>query len=117
MSRNMSAWLAAAVTEAQLLLAGLASGVAIIGVVIRALVNSPERESDAYRRGVADEASRCAEDIGELRAEYVKVEQRMSRLHDALLRFLVASDLTPTLRAEIAAALGSEGRPAPPATP
>lgn len=94
------------ITDAQLLISGLASGIAVVGVVIRWLVTSPEREAAAYRAGLSDEQARCAEDINELREQYTIQAAEVTKLRNALLRLAIASDLTSTQRAEIAHTLG-----------
>lgn len=94
------------ITEAQLLLSGLASGVAVVGVVIKWVVTSPEREAAAYKSGVLDEQARCQEDIKELRNYSTKQGDEITKLRNALLRLAIASDLTRVQRKEIAEALG-----------
>jgi hypothetical protein len=94
------------ITEAQLLISGLASGIAVVGVVIKWVVTSPERESAAYKSGVIDEQARCAEDIKELRSHAIDQAKEITKLRNALLRLAIASDLNPSQRHEIATALG-----------
>lgn len=94
------------ITEAQLLISGLASGIAVVGVVVKWVTSSPERESAAYKAGVADEQHRCQEDIKELRTHALGQATEITKLRNALLRLAIASDLTMMQRHEIAEALG-----------
>lgn len=98
--------IAAEITQTQLLIAGLLSGTGVVGLIVRWLVSSPEREAAAYKAGVADEATRCAEDIRDLRKHALEQAGEIKKLRDGLLRLAVASDLTPAQRREIAEALG-----------
>lgn len=94
------------ITEAQLLITGLLSGGGVIGLVVKWLVSSPERESAAYKAGVADESVRCAEDVKELRTKIVDQEREIVKLRNGLLRLAVAADLSPQQRTDIANAIG-----------
>lgn len=94
------------ITESQLLMSGLASGIAIVGVIIKWVVSSPEREAAAYKAGLADESTRCQEDMNELRQHALSLGKEIGKLRNALLRLAIASDLTITQRAEIAQVLG-----------
>lgn len=102
----MTALTAASITEAQLLITGLVSGGGVIGLIVKWLISSPERESAAYKAGVADEAVRCAEDVRQLREHSLKQDEEIIKLRNGLLRLAVAADLTPQQRVEIANALG-----------
>lgn len=88
------------------MISGLASGIAVVGVVIRWVVSSPEREAAAYKTGVSDEQIRCQEDIRDLRAHALEQAAEITKLRNALLRLAIASDLTVGQRHEIAQALG-----------
>lgn len=94
------------ITEAQLLLSGLASGIAIVGVVVKWLITSPEREALAYKHGVTDEQERAEENLAVLRATIEHKDQEITTLRNALLRLAVAVDLTTKQRLDIAQALG-----------
>lgn len=106
---------AANLTEGQLLVAGMLSGGGVVGLIVRWLVNSPEREALAYRRGVSDESARCAEDIADLRAQLAATNARLAEqqadnalLRAGLLRLAMMADLTPAQRAELGAVLRRE---------
>jgi hypothetical protein len=94
------------ITEAQLLVAGLLSGGGVVGIVVKWLATSPEREAAAYNKGVADEHVRCQEDVRQLRAHTIDQAQEIATLRNGLLRLAIASDLTIAQRSEIATALG-----------
>lgn len=94
------------ITEAQLLISGLASGAALVGAIFKWVIASPERESIAYRAGVADEGKRCEEDKAELKEQLGIQQQQVEKLRDALLKLAIAADLTMKQRREIAEALG-----------
>ena len=98
--------LAVEITEAQLLITGLLSGGGVVGLVVKWLISSPERESAAYKAGVADESSRCEEEIKELKAQMATQKKETEKLRNGLLRLAVAADLTPKQRSDIANALG-----------
>lgn len=91
--------IAVQLTENQLIVAGLASGIGFVGGVLKLMWSAPERESEAYQRGIADESARREEKEDEMRAE-------LQQLRVGLLRVALAADLTPKARAEIAQTLG-----------
>lgn len=88
------------------MLSGLVSGIAVVGVVVKWVVTSPEREAIAYKAGVNDEQLRCQDDINELRGHAIEQAKEITKLRNALLRLAIASDLTTAQRHEIAQALG-----------
>lgn len=113
---GVTALLGATITENQLLLVTATTCFGIVTLVLKALLASPERESDAYKRGRADEAARCEEDIAEMKAKHdadiarltarqAEADAKVARIHDALLRFVMVGDLTPSQRADIASLL------------
>jgi hypothetical protein len=99
-------FIASEFTEAQLLIAGLVSGGGVIGLVVKWLVSSPEREAAAYKQGVLDEQARSQEDVRILRAHAIDQAHEITLLRNGLLRLAIASDLTLAQRSEIAQALG-----------
>lgn len=99
-------YLAVEVTEAQLLITGLTSGIAVVGLLVRWLVTSPVREAEAYNKGRLDEENRCQEDIKELRTQMGVVLDENMKFRNALFRLVIASDLTPEQRTDIAMSLG-----------
>lgn len=101
--------LAVEITESQLLISGLTSGLAIVAIIVKWVVSSPEREAAAYKAGLADEQTRCQEDMNEQRLVTSGLTQEIAKLRNALLRLAIASDLTVTQRAEIAQVLGFPG--------
>lgn len=94
------------ITEAQLLISGLVSGITIVGVIVKWIVASPEREAKAYQEGIAAEQTRSKEDVDQLRQEAQENKQEIAKLRNALLRLAVASDLTVVQRHDIAEVLG-----------
>lgn len=99
-------YLAVEVTEAQLLITGLTSGIAVVGLLVRWLVTSPVREAEAYNKGRLDEEHRCQEDVKELKLQMTVVKDENSKLRNAIFRLVIASDLTPEQRTDIAMSLG-----------
>ena len=102
----MTAFMAVEITEAQLLITGLLSGGGVIGLVVKWLVSSPERESAAYKAGVADEQERCAEAIKEIREESDVQKAELIKLRNGILHLALAADLTAKQRTDLAKTLG-----------
>lgn len=88
------------------MISGLASGIAVVGVVVKWLVTSPEREAAAYQKGLTDEQLRCKEDIEQLREQMFERDVQITKFRNALLKLALASDLSMQQRQDIALTLG-----------
>lgn len=94
------------VHQAELIVAGLVSGSGLIALVVKFLIASPERETSAYKQGAADEHTRYGEEVKELKARVVKLEEENAKLRNGLVRLAVATTLSARQKQEIAEILG-----------
>lgn len=102
----MTLFFMAADSQTQLVIAGLLSGSGIIALIVKFIIQSPDRETSAYKQGGIDEHDRYKIDIEDCKKTCEKLEKEIKKLRNGLLHLVISSNLSDTQRKDIAVVLG-----------